>query len=252
MNNYFGENFKQLRKQRGWTQEQTAELLGVSSQAISKWETGNALPDISLLPVIANLYCISTDRLLGVDISAREDEICRLLGEAEKLCENKRCADAVILLRNALAQYPAEPKIMYQLAWSLTGTIREHPENLTEAISIYERLLDICTNTALRAKATRDLMYRYYTAGDEEKALKIATSLPGFEVCREYNLGRSNLLRGREFSEYLQNNIRIYAKAMKECLEYFLNDKIISREDMLPMTIESAKQKIELIDQIIK
>ena len=252
MSNYFGDNFKRLRKKHDWTQEQLAEMLGVSSQAVSKWETGNALPDISLLPIIANLFRISVDSLLGVDIIKREQRINAVLAEAEDLCKEKRYADAVSFLRNALVQYPAEPRIMYQLAWNLTGTIKEQRQNLGEAISLYEKILEICEDPGLRTKAIRDLMYRYLTAGEEEKARNIAEMLPDFEVCKEYNLGRSNLLHNRELAEYLQNNIRLYGAAMKECLEYFLNDSILSEADMHPYSIDIAKRKMDLLDQILE
>ena len=148
-------------------------------------------------------------------------------------------------------QYPAEPGIMYQLAWNLTGTIKEHPQNLPEAVGIYEKILEICDEPQIRIKALRDLMYRYSTSGDEKKALETAGMLPDFENCREYNLGRSNLLSHRELAEYLQKNIRLYGSAMKECLEYFLDDSILSEADMYPYTIDAAKHKMDLLNQIL-
>ena len=252
MDHYFGKHFKQLRKTHDWTQEEVAEMLHVSPQAVGKWETGKSLPDISLLPIIANLFCVSVDRLLGVDIGKREEEIHRILEEAEELCEKERYADAVAFLRSALVQYPAEPRIMYALSWNLTGTIRENPQNLSEAIDLLERILEICEDPKLRAIATRDLMYRYYTADNEPRALEIAETIPDFNVCKEYNLGRSNLLYHKELSEYLQNNIRLYGYAMRECLDYFLDNVILSEEDMAPYTVEIAKHKMDLLDQILE
>ena len=71
----FGEKMKNLRKKkRDLTQEQLAEYLGVSFQAVSKWETNAAYPDISLFPVIANFYGVTTDELLGVDITKAKEK----------------------------------------------------------------------------------------------------------------------------------------------------------------------------------
>ena len=61
MKKNFSNVFKDLRKQREMTQEQIAEVLGVSCQAISKWETNLSYPDISLLPIIADYFGVSVD-----------------------------------------------------------------------------------------------------------------------------------------------------------------------------------------------
>lgn len=69
----FGENLKNVRKQRGITQEELAEILGVSKQAISKWESDNAYPETEKLPAISNTLNISIDYLLN-DISIMEEK----------------------------------------------------------------------------------------------------------------------------------------------------------------------------------
>ena len=61
----FCDNFKKYRKLSGMTQEEIAKFLMVTPQAVSKWETGNGAPDISLLVPIAELFGVSTDDLLG-------------------------------------------------------------------------------------------------------------------------------------------------------------------------------------------
>lgn len=244
----FENNIKALRKNRNLTQEQMAEFLGVSSQAVSKWETNISYPDISLLPIIANFFGASIDELLGYDMSKRDDTINDLQKEADKLCEAGKHSEAVAVLENALVKYPGNDKLMYRLAWALTGTIKEQADNLDEAIILYLKILEISTDTVLRAKTTRDLIYRYYTKGKKDVALDYANQLPLFEVCREYNLGRANLLEGRELSEYLQGNIRLFGKALIECLKYFVNDSIISVEDMYPYTPKIAKEKIEMLE----
>lgn len=94
-------------------------------------------------------------------------------------------------------------------------------------------------------------MYRYITAGDEKAARNIAEELPAFEVCREYNLGRSNLLSGRELAGYLRSNIQIYGEAMKECLEYFLDEGVLSNEEMKPYSLEKGKALMGLVQQIL-
>ena len=61
-----GQTIKTLRREQDITQEQLAEYLCVSPQAVSQWETDRTAPDISQLPALANVFGVTTDRLLGV------------------------------------------------------------------------------------------------------------------------------------------------------------------------------------------
>ena len=63
----FGEKLNSMRKNSGFTQEEVAVRLGISPQAVSKWENDLSCPDIMLLPEIAKLYGKSVDELLGTD-----------------------------------------------------------------------------------------------------------------------------------------------------------------------------------------
>lgn len=62
-----GQKIAALRKEKGWTQEELAERLGVSPQAVSKWENDVSCPDIMLLPEIARLFNVTTDNILGCE-----------------------------------------------------------------------------------------------------------------------------------------------------------------------------------------
>ena len=251
MNRYFCDFIRELRKQRNLTQEQIAEAFGVSCQAISKWETGTSYPDISLLPIIADYFGVSIDYLLGHDTSKQKEAIEHVCNQADTLLETRDYVHAIPLLREMLIKYPGNEKLMYKLAWALSGTLNESPENYEEAILLYLRLLDISTNSEMRARVSRDLMYRYHTIENYEKASYYADLLPSFDLCREYNLGRSNLLKGKELSEYLQSNIQLFGHAMLECLEYFEDENILTAKDKEPYTSESVKDKIEWLRKVL-
>ena len=62
-----GEKIKELRKAQDVTQEKLADYLNISYQAVSKWENGLALPDITLIPALAGFFGVSADYLLGID-----------------------------------------------------------------------------------------------------------------------------------------------------------------------------------------
>lgn len=65
-----------LRKERGMTQQQVAEVLNLSNKTISKWESGAGLPDITVLPVLAELYSVTADELLaGARMQKGEDAV---------------------------------------------------------------------------------------------------------------------------------------------------------------------------------
>ena len=65
MSKKFSENFSALRKEKGLTQAEVAAKLNISAQAISKWENGESMPDVSLLSDIAELFDTSIDALFG-------------------------------------------------------------------------------------------------------------------------------------------------------------------------------------------
>lgn len=87
----------QLRKSRGIGQQELAEVLGVSFQSVSKWETGVTMPDITLLPSIAKYFNISIDELLGVKplrqqayIPKDTDNRDSWNGKTDKLYKNRK------------------------------------------------------------------------------------------------------------------------------------------------------------------
>lgn len=65
-----GKKIKQLRSEKGDTQEQLAQTLQISFQSVSKWETGIASPDISFLPIIAEYFGVTIDELLGYRLNS--------------------------------------------------------------------------------------------------------------------------------------------------------------------------------------
>ncbi|MCI8387789.1 MAG: helix-turn-helix transcriptional regulator [Clostridiales bacterium] len=65
------ENIALFRHSAGMTQEELAVKLGVTNQSVSKWESGQCCPDISLLPELAGIFNVSVDRLLGCELHDR-------------------------------------------------------------------------------------------------------------------------------------------------------------------------------------
>ena len=82
-NEHFSRNLRRLRLQKGLTQEQLASTLGVSVQSVSRWECGNSLPDVMLLPDIARLYGVTVDDLYRQEAKAYPNYAQRLLAVYE-------------------------------------------------------------------------------------------------------------------------------------------------------------------------
>lgn len=78
-----GDNIRTLRRANDMTQEQLADRLGVTYQSVSRWENGNAYPDIELLPAIAEIFGTSADKLLGMP---EEEKIKRAKVLIENFC----------------------------------------------------------------------------------------------------------------------------------------------------------------------
>ncbi len=79
----FSRNLRRLRLSKNLTQEQVASSLGVSPQSVSRWECGTTLPDVTMLPAIAELYCVTIDALYRENSVAYDNHAQRLAGVFE-------------------------------------------------------------------------------------------------------------------------------------------------------------------------
>ena len=71
------ENIAKLRRERKITQEQLAEFLGVTKASVSKWETGQSIPDVLMLPQLANYFDVTIDKLMGYEPQLSEEQILK-------------------------------------------------------------------------------------------------------------------------------------------------------------------------------
>ena len=99
MKKTINEKIAELRKARSLTQEALGEKLGVSGQAVSKWEKGESLPDILLLPELCDILGISTDALLEVPASAKNKNIMQNFCDfAKENCRSKTINEALAMV----------------------------------------------------------------------------------------------------------------------------------------------------------
>ena len=121
MNINIGQNIKRLRQQKDMTQEQLAQLLCVSSAAVSKWEVGNTYPDISMLFPLAQIFSVSIDELMGYDKESAKAAIDTILQEARTARRNGLLEKAREILSEARKKYPHDYRVMNTYMWDLAG-----------------------------------------------------------------------------------------------------------------------------------
>ena len=80
--NLIGNNIKIIRKQIGLTQEELALHIGVTPQAVSRWENGTGMPDISMVVPLAKTLNVSTDYLFGLEKNEIDDNVYVVEGDA--------------------------------------------------------------------------------------------------------------------------------------------------------------------------
>ena len=180
------ENIRQARLSRGLTQRTLAEALGVSDRAVSRWETGAATPDVTLLCRLALTLHTSADALLGVDPLRIQKDILAATDESTRLLNAGDAAGAVALLRDRFVQYPNQPELMVYLARALlkTKTKAAVREALTLCQAAQASSLPIRLSTHYGCKLTMAHALRHL-GRPEEAARLVEDEMPAIFVSRE-------------------------------------------------------------------
>lgn len=145
------EKIKKYRKERELTQEALASVLGVSFQSVSKWETGDGYPDITLLPAIANYFGVTVDELIGNDeISAKDDVQKNYFGVVQKLGREERLALALKYSKKYPRNWHIANSLMREISRHHRDKLGEYREML---YALCERLLRECTDSVMRRNA---------------------------------------------------------------------------------------------------
>ena len=167
-----GNKIKELRKQRGITQEQLANSIGISFQAVSKWENGIALPDITLAPILASYLGVSMDELFEFNLKEIESAIDSIVNEAYKFRESDPPKSRGIL-EEGLKKYPDNEVLLNNLLYVLN-----YSKNPDETISIASSLIEKTNQADIKYDALRFLAYAYKVKGDLKSAEAAIEQIP--------------------------------------------------------------------------
>lgn len=195
-----GQNIKKLRRNADMTQEELAEMLCISSQAVSRWEVGTAMPDISLLPALCNIFNVSSDELLGIDSSQQQGVIDEIRAKAHSFSSRGYHQEARAVLTDGLHEFPNNYFIMRDLMFvaetqSGDESYTEQQRNafMQESIHLAEKILKSCTEDCLRHSAIQVLCFAYKDMGNVEKAKELAYKMPDMALSRQSLVARVSL-----------------------------------------------------------
>ena len=211
-----GENIKLFRKAKDITQEQLAEMLNVSSQSVSRWELGICYPDMELLPMLAEIFEITVDKLLGVDNIAEKKKVDEYLNRFQVAINQGKIDECISIAREGVAEYPNNYALLNKLMYALfvsgddTGNISNWKENMenydAEITSLGERIMKYCPDQNIRLEAISRLAFNHCEQGRKEIGKQIYEMLPPMILCRENQMWWS--LEEDEKTSFLQKQIK--------------------------------------------
>ena len=209
-----GENLRKLRKDKGITQEELAYTLGVSFQAISKWERGEGYPDITLLPTLAGYFGMTIENFMGVNRMKTDKEWHDFDGMISDYWHDGKFTEALEVLRETAKQYPEHYGIKADIAYTLTLLPGAGEAERAEAIEMCEDVLENYRD-AKRTHPIRGLLCLLYDeAGEKERAVAYGRTLPHLWESRE--MIRTELYEGDEYREELRKLVILALSLLKQ------------------------------------
>lgn len=227
-----GQIIKKLRKSRAFTQEELAERIGVTYQAVSKWENDCGMPDISQIVPLASVFDVSTDVLFGIDRTTESEEALRIVSLADEV---KRYGDpdahlkAYDILQDGLKKYPNNLLIINNclnlgVSLSMPGNGRIYAKDraekiLSESIRQANFIIANSKNITDILRARQCLVFLYSTSKKFDLAAAEADKFPVRTDFTKYsNMARVNEYMGnyeREAS-YLCSDIDYSLQAFED------------------------------------
>lgn len=207
------QNIRTFRKQRRLTQEQLAEVLGVTTGAVYKWESGLSVPELNLIVEMADFFDTSVDVLLGYQMKDN-----RLTATIQRLGEYCRIRDPQALneAEKALKKYPNSFKVVHCCAgvYLLFGSAGRDREKLGRAVELLEQahLLISQNSTPEIGELTLygNMASALFLMGEQEK---------GIELMKKHN-------QGGMFCDQIATHLAIYSDDPEKA-EPFLTEALL-------------------------
>lgn len=261
-----GDKIRELRRLAGRTQEDLACALGVTSQAISRWESGGGYPDMETIPAIANYFGVTIDELFGYE-NDREKKIDAIIQRIESFSiksdgDDGWVDECLAILREGLAEFPGNERLLITLAETLwEAGWRRHDYNIdrydeegfiqyaydkerknkywSEACRICENLIESGAKNDIFVRAVAVIVPLYRNYGDYERAIAYAKRMPDMKKSREFLLTEAT--DGKRNAAYNGEFLLLTAKAFaNQLVDALIADKHNFESDMPIRKIKGA------------
>ena len=245
-----GTNIYTLRKEKKITQAQLAEKLGVSEQAISKWENNQCAPDVSLFPIIADYFGVSIDRLFGYHMNSYADEVKAIMKAADDSMDTYKEID---IISEGLKKYPNSPDLKIYLSFSLSMVNRmskdenEKKEAIKKAIHLCTEVIDTCGDNKQVDSALNMLTRIYNETGNYEKA-EDAISKISADRYRDRIVGKVSMLGGKkcyaEQEQFAEDSLWNLYWTMSHVFEYMTHSYTVNKDYEKAIAFFDAHEKL--------
>ncbi len=210
-----GTTIKRLRKEKDLTQEQLAEYLGISAQAISGWECDKCAPDVYQISVLAQIFNVSADVILEINANSIEIEIQNFLKRYDELGNSGDGIEKFELTKEMYKKYPSDFRVIekYILELFYDPHHKEEPFGETVHKAQIQKLCEIvirdCTIQQIRYTAYDILSVIYINSGDINKAKEICSYFPNSYFDTESELLEQLYCRtdGKMYTSKMRENI---------------------------------------------
>ena len=232
-----GNKIKELRKARGITQEQLANSIGVSFQAVSKWENEITLPDIALAPSLAAFFGVTMDELFDYDLQKNAEEVMTIVRKTWPLRKSDPEKGKRIICEG-LKQYPENDILLENLLY-----LQDETADPDGTIEIALRTIDATTDEAIKYDALRFLARAYKAKNDLDSARASLLRIPELYFSRLSEM--ANNLAGKEKRIAAEKQIGV-------SLELLCEMQCRKAEDMTEKgQYADAKKEYERVSQLL-
>ncbi len=242
-----GKMIKKLRRENNMTQEALAEKLNISVSAVSQWEIEKTLPDISMIPLLMDIFSVSSDELIGINDEEIDNKVAEAIEKANELYLKWKHKEWLALTEQLYKDYPNRLDVMSAYAFALYN-LSTDAQGYNKCIEIDMKILDRSLDDRQRFDAIRRLCHCYDGIDNKEMAMYYAKKLPELpHYCGNYVIEQLELLPDNEKTLHYQNNAESFLWLLTESMFDIADPNYTNPNCKL-----SVEERVQILQQIIE